>query len=624
MTIDYRTLSNATNTSQGAIDKKWWSLDKKEMSQAVCQIVNFLGQYDSKRQTQYQISTRLYGNTSLMGVNGLSFSKITSVQNALKDRVSYNVVQSAVDTVVAKMSKNKPKPMFLTSGGNYKIQRKAKKLDKFCDGIFYENNYNKLGPQAIVDAAIFGDAFIHVYNHYRRVKWERVIPSELYVDTVDGFYGEPRQLHRVKNIDRQVLIDCFPEKKSKILQTNSASANLTGLYQNVSDQVAVVESWHLPSGPDAGDGIHGIFVDNADILVEEWDRDHFPFANLKWTKRLYGYFGQGGAEQIQNIQLEINKLLWVMQRSQHLMGSFKIWLKNGSKIVKEHLNNDIGTIITGDEQPVYLCPPAVPPEYYTHFQTLKNLAYEQLGVSQLSASSQKPAGLDSGKALREYNDIESDRFMVLGQSYEDLALQLGRLSIEEAKAIFKEEKSYPVKVASKRFVETIDWKDIDLEEDDYVMKMFPVSSLPNDPAGRLQTIQEYIQAGFITPREGRRLMDFPDLEQTENLANSPEDYIHMVLEKIVDDGEYTPPDPNDDLQLAAQLVLEYYAQGKCNNLEEEKLEMLRRFKDQIDLLNQKAMQAMQPPPGAVAPQAAPMPQPQSDLVQNVPGVQGAA
>jgi hypothetical protein len=47
----------------------------------------------------------------------------------------------------------------------------------------------------------------------------------------------------------------------------------------------------------------------------------------------------------------------------------------------------------------------------------------------LSAAAQKPAGLDSGKALREYNDIESDRFMTIGQAYERYYLQLAKLDI---------------------------------------------------------------------------------------------------------------------------------------------------------------------------------------------------
>lgn len=620
MAIDYKSMTNAgQGKTEGPIDKRWWLLPKSELPQALAMIVQTIAQADSKRNTQYQISTRLYGNTNLMGTNGLSFSKIQSVQNALKDRLSYNIVQSGIDTVTSKMAKNKPRPMFLTSGGDWKLQSRAKKLNKFCDGVFYENKAHFMGIDSFRDGAVLGDGLIHVFEYNKRVKWERVIPSELYVDLVEAFDGNPRQMHRVKNVDRQVLIDMFPGKKTKILEANSASADLTATYQNVSDQVTVCESWHLPSGPEATDGIHVISIDKDILFSEDWDKPYFPFAKFTWGKRLYGFWGQGAAEQIQNIQLEINKLLWVKQRSLHLAGSFKILLENGSKIVKEHLTNDIGAIInyTG-VKPEYVIPPVIPMEIDTQINWLKQAGFEQLGISMLSAASQKPAGLNSGKALREYNDIESDRFMVIGQLWEQFFLDLARLSIDVAKNIYEREGSYEVKVPNKRFVETIDWKDIDLDEDQYIMKMFPVSSLPQEPAGRLQTVQEYVQAGFISPRTARRLLDFPDLEQVEDLQNAAEDYLNEVFEKITEEGEYTPPDQFDDLALAEELCLEFIAQGKRNGLEDEKIMMLIKYLSQVRALNAKAQQAMAPPPG-MAPQAAPMAPPQSDMIANVPG-----
>lgn len=621
-TIDYTHFSDGKSTEIGQVyNKKWWKVAKDERAQSVCSIVKMLSEYDGRRQTQYQISTRLYGNLNLMGLNGLSYSKIASVQNSLKDRISYNLVQSVVDTITAKIAKNKPRPLFLTSGGDYKLQRKAKKLEKFMDGTFYENKAYELGTDIFRDACVFGDGIIHVFNHYGRVKFERVIASELYVDWVDSFYGNPTQLHRAKNVDRDVLEDMFPEKKRLIRDCASASADLTGTYQNVADQITVIESWHLPSGPGANDGKHTINLVNGNLLDEEWKHNFFPFAKMSWSKRLYGFYGQGLAEQLQNIQLEINKILWVIQRSMHLAGSFKILLENGSKIVKEHLNNDIGAIInyTG-APPQYIVPQIVPMELYTHLQTLIRQGYEQAGISQLSAASQKPAGLNSGKALREYNNIETDRFMTVGQTYERVFMDVAHLALEIGRDIYEQDNSYSVQVPGKRFLETISWDEVSMEKDQYNLQCYPVSSLPNEPAGRLQTITEYIQAGFMSPRTGRRLLDFPDLEKAEDLANAEEDYLHEILEKIVDDGEYTPPDPFDDLQLARELALQYYSEGKLGNLEPEKLSLLETFISQIDTLMQKAMPAA--PAAPITPQANPQALPTSDLIQNAPGIQG--
>lgn len=643
MALDY-TKFNSDGKSQNDnrnINKRWWQVKKSDRAKSIFAVVTHLARYDDARQRQYEISAKLYGNTQLLGVTGLT-KQGSSQQNTIKERLTYNVVQSAGDTVTSKMVKNKPKPLFLTSGGDWKLHRKAKKLDKFVEGCFYENDAYKLGSKIFREGFVLGDGLVQVFEHYRRVKYERALASELYVDWFESYYGNPRQLHRVKNVDRQVLMDMFPESKRAIEKAKTASFGATSANMQIADQVTVIESWHLPSGPEANDGMHTIGLEEDTLFEEEWKKPFFPFAKFSWGQRLYGYWSQGGAEQIQNIQYEINKILWLIQRSFQLAGTFKVFLAAGSKIVKEHLNNDIGAIAeyVGTE-PKYVVPPIVPMEMYSQLQNLKNAAFEQLGVSQLSAASKKPDGLNSGKALREFNDIESDRFMTIGQAYEDFFLQLARLTVDCAKDIYSREGSYSVKVPGKKFIETIDWKEIDLADDEYYLKIFPVSSLPNDPAGRLQTVQEYVQAGFIGPRTARRLLDFPDLEAVEGLESAKEDYLHMILEKIVDadledestaiEDIYTPPEVDyDDVPLALELALEYYQQGKLNGLPEANLRLLRDFISQLKAplpgqpgpgtpAPQGPMPAPQGGPGLPVPQAQPMPTPQSDLIPNVAG-----
>lgn len=607
-------------------ERRWWMLKGQECADSVAGTLNLIRDAQSFRATQWIVSARLYGNLSPTTLAGVSFSKLAAQQPALRDRISYNLVQSVVDTVVAKITRNRPRPFFLTSGGDYKKQREAKKLNAFLDGVFYENSTHELGRVVFRDAAVWGDGFIHVFAKGGRVCHERVMSSEIFVDDVESLYGTPRQMHRVKQIDRQVLFDMFPDDYGKIANAKPSRTEENGR-SIIADMLTVRESWHLPSGPGADDGKHVITIDGAVLgEVEPWTHQWFPFARCQWSPRLYGYWGQGLAEQLQNIQLEINKLLWVIQRSFHLAGSFKVFIENGSKVVKEHLNNDVGSIInyTGT-MPQYVVPQIVSPEIFAHLQNLINKGYEQAGISQLAASSLKPEGLNSGRAIREFNDIQTDRLHTPAKSYEQMFMDIGRLSIEVVKQIAAEndgKTGYEVRVPGRKSVARVDWKDINLVDDDVVMQCYPVSSLPQDPAGRLQTVQEYLQAGFLSPRQGRRLLDFPDLEQVESLANAEEDYLCSVFDKIVDNGDYTSPDPLDDLNLAKQLCLEYYAQGKNNNLREDRLDMLRTYLQQIKEIEEEVARQMAPPmpmPGMTGePLAPPMPMSPSDLVPNVP------
>jgi hypothetical protein len=405
----------------------------------------------------------------------------------------------------------------------------------------------------------------------------------------------------------------------------AATYDQAGAYQNVSDVVVVRESYHLPSGPDATDGRHVITIDDASLLDEKWEKLYFPFAFFHWNQKPIGFWGQSVCEEIQSDQLEINKALYVLQRSYQLAGSFKVLLANGSKIVKEHLTNDVGAVInyTGTP-PQYITPPIVPVEYYQHIESMIQRAFTKVGVSMLSAGSVKPQGLDSGKALREYNDIESDRFMTVGRNYQKYYLDLAKLDIAVATEIYDEEGEYSVYSVGKNSTTKVDWKDIDLSEDDYVIKEYPVSSLPQDPEGRLQTIQEYAQAGMMSPTTARRLLDFPDLEQVETLANASEEYLNKILEEIVDHGDeedfmYTKPEPFDDLNLALELGLQYYAQGKTNGLEEVKLNFLRQFIEEVKILQGLAATPPPMPMEGSAP-ANPEAAPVSDMLPNAPGV----
>jgi hypothetical protein len=115
------------------------------------------------------------------------------------------------------------------------------------------------------------------------------------------------------------------------------------MFPNIADLVMVREAWHLPSGPEADDGAHIVTIDEHALgPMEKWEKQFFPFARFRWCPRLYGFWSQGGAEQIQGIQTEINGLLQVAQRAMKLSGGFYVLVENGSKVNKNHITNEIG------------------------------------------------------------------------------------------------------------------------------------------------------------------------------------------------------------------------------------------------------------------------------------------
>jgi hypothetical protein len=112
----------------------------------------------------------------------------------------------------------------------------------------------------------------------------------------------------------------------------------------------------------------------------------------------------------------------------------------------------------------------------------------------------------------------------------------------------------------------------------------------------LQKVTEMMQAGIIDPNEGRRLLNYPDLEQSDKLALAAKERIFKTLDDIVDTGKYEPPDPYTDLAEALKIVVQYYNMYAPAGLEESKLELLRTWHQQCLALQSEAMQ---PAPGAM-------------------------
>ncbi len=226
----------------------------------------------------------------------------------------------------------------------------------------------------------------------------------------------------------------------------------------------------------------------------------------------------------------------------------------------------------------------------------------------MAATSAKPAGLNSGKALRMYNDIETERFMSVGMRYEQAFLDAAKQFIDLAREIEDtEEDGLKVKVKGDKFMKTIKWKEVDIDDDKYLMQMFPTNALSKDPSSRLQEVQELMQAGMIGKENGMKLLNFPDLEAFYNMENAGIEDIERQIEMMIDDGEYQSPEPYQNLPLGIQKMQQAYLMYRAQGAPDERLELFRRWiSDADDLMKSAQAAAMQM---AQQSQAAPVPLP---------------
>lgn len=598
----------------------WWEASSKgDLAEQLLDTAAFLKEQQNQRQRAAAIHARMYGNMPIMNFAGTSFSKLTVNVNLPLDRPTMNVIQSCTDTLTSRITQSRPRPVFLTDNSDYKQRSLAKQLNSFTAGELYQTEAYKLGVQVFRDALILGTGALKVIEtDDKRVGLERTLVTELMVDNNDAFYGLPRSMYQLKLIDRSVLKELHPEVKSKIEQAEQAYPDGSNDSQRTaSDLVMVVEAWHLPSSKEATDGRHTIACTSGVIFDEPYEKQDFPFVFFHYSERMAGLWAQGLCEQLQGTQIEINKILITIAKSIALVGVPRVFVEDGSKVVKSHLNDQIGAIVTyRGTKPSYEVAPVVPQEMYAQLQRLIDYAYQQSGVSSLAAQGAKPSGLNSGEAIRNYDDIQSDRFANLQKKYAEFYRELSHKILDKATEIAERDGSYQTIFPDKDGSKEINLPDVKkLTDNPFVIQCYDSSSLPRDPSGRLQKITEMMQAGLISPDEGRRLLDFPDIEQVDKLEAAAEERILKQLDDIVESGSYTPPDPYTNVQLALKLVVQYINLYTACKLEESKAQMLRDWHTSLLMLQQAAMPA--PAPG-MQPQATPEAPPTNPMIPNVP------
>lgn len=572
----------------------WWKAKSKQAYKDVFALLKQLNSDQSFRQEDNFKFMRLYGNYDMNNLRTYQYLK-SEPSASIQNRVTFNIVQSMIDTVVSKVTKNKPKPMFLTDGGDWSLQRKAKKLTQFVEGQYQATEFYAKSAVAFLDACIFGTGALKIFRNGPKIVVERVFIDEIKVPDQEAIYGEPRQMMQTKFIHKDVLKEMCPGKETAIDTVGSdMNVPLQSTLRPNSDMILVTEAWHLPSDKDAKDGRHVISIGNTDLLDEPYEKDYFPFIFFRWGLRPLGFFGQGLAEQLAGLQLEINKILRTIQVSMHLVSVPKVYVEMNSKVVAQHLDNKIGGIVYYSGQPpVEGKLGTIPPELFSHLDRLYSKAYEIAGVSQLSATAAKPAGLNSGKALRIYNDLETERFMSVMNRYERAFLDAARIMIDLAKEISAEEGEFKVKVKGKNFFESIDWKDIELSEEQYIMNVFPISALSTTPAARMQDVQELMQSGFIAQEDALKLLDFPDLQAYYQFKTASGEDIDRLIEQFIDKGEYSTPEPYQNLALGVQKMQQAYLLFKSQGAPEENLELFRRWVEDAQALQEGAVQQAQ-------------------------------
>lgn len=625
-------------------DLRWWrpvpGENEKDPTtfkthQRVMPLVARIRRRTSSRRQMDLYHACLYDDADIGGLGPGGYDSTTFDPSTL----SFNVVRQNVDTLTAQIAKERPLPMPLTSGGNWQQQRRARKYGRFIEGSFEATGVWRMAPQVARDAALFGTGISHNYRVGKKIMHDRIFPWELCIDPREAMYGKPRTVYLRRWVDRLVLAERFPDFADLIEQAQSTAGGEDDWdmgFDSTSDLVLVIESWHLRSGEEASDGAHAICISNATLLREEYSRDYFPFSVLRMSDPLVGWFGTGLGKMLTGIQFTINDTSMKVQEHHAMAGGY-ILVPDGSDLETGHLDNGVGTVLrhTPGMPPTWINPQPVHPDQWNFVMALLPWANNMSGVSQLSAQGQKPSGITAARALEALSDEQSGRFALFSKNHEDYFIDIAWQQFDLQDEIVQEGGNVSVKAVSRvngrRQLDALDFKELRLDRDSFMLMVFPTSMLPKTPAGRIQIVQNLADAGWLSADEAKMLLDFPDFERTQNLAQAAYNLVQKLIERMLDatDTEspeaYTYPEPFMNLDLCISATQQAYLDAKIEGADEKNLKLLSQFIQDARAEKLKAKQADldEAKAAAPAPVAAPVTLPEGPLPGMPPVPPGA-
>lgn len=610
-------------TKREITDIRWWRQEEDACHEHVFANLQKISDQTSLRRQMDLLHACLYDDSEMAGLGPGSYGTLDYEPAQL----AFNVIRQSVDTLSAKIAKNQPLPTPVTSGGNWHQKRRAQKFAKAIEGQFELSGVWRSSPTIARDCGLFGTGITYNYRVGRTIYHDRVLPWELRIDRRESMSGRPRNVYLRRWVDRYVLAERYPEHREKILETESPDAEEFDIgYDDTCDLVLVVEAWHLPSkeiepGDTEHDGWHSICVQNCTLLKEQYSRMTFPFSVLKMQDPVVGWFGTGLAKQLTGLQYTINDTASVVQEAHALSGGY-ILIESGSNVNTDKLQNGRGqALYYNGTPPQWINPEAVNPDTWRFVRDLVPMAFEMSGVSQLSAQSQKPPGVESAVAMNTFNDFETERFALFAKQYEEYHIDVAWQFFDLMEEIQKEYGDLKVRTSTRdrgqRFLQEFDYRKVRLDRKDFTLQVWSTSLLSKKPSAKIQEIEQFINLGWLSQEDGRMLMDFPDLERTTNLLTSAHRIIEAVLEKMLDaedvddDDVYTYPEAAFNLKLCVVKGLQTYLDAKCDGCPDENLQLILQFVDdakaQLGNDNGAPAPMIDPATGAPLPPGAPHP-----------------
>ena len=488
-------------------------MDKNQIISNINTLESRYSAYKSKCLRNLRLFT--YSSTTTLDISesevvGFYQRGTFSTSDDTTSAIQENVIASCIETLCSKIASQKVRPFFNTVNGTFKEMQIAKQAQIFFDMLYEENNVNEIITDAFRNACVFDKGIVKISDDgiTNRLPW--------------NVFFDPRE---VTYNQITYVAEKLPKTPGRILELKY------GIKANRNLDYTVYEYY------DVMEHIKAVYVQELNkVVTHEYKPNIIPYLEIHYTNPVKGDTSQSVVDQLYGIQTQIDELLAVMKDSIAVNPGMTLLVPRSSNIKTNMLSNRTGQIIQYDPIPgqttspvTYATNDIISPQFVQLLDKLKNDAYEIVGISQLSATSQKPSGLNSGVALNTMEDIESSRF-------ETQLNSVVRLYVDVAKAcldIFPPEIDILPDDLNRA---NIKWADIVEARNNMKIQFSAAESLSKDPSEKLKQLVALSQAGVIPQSHIATLMELPDLQSGYNLANNAFNSVYTFIDNVLVSG----------------------------------------------------------------------------------------
>lgn len=478
---------------------------------------------------------------------GFSFAQ----DGDLHQPANVNVIKAAIDTLVSKISNQKCRPYFSSINGTYKTKQVVKQAQQFFDYIFDFENVNQKVSHVFRDACICGTGYIFLNPFTYRL--QVVEPWTIGIQHTETAYGKPTDmLIKFNNYPTSLLEKC--ESKADYVQYC--------IYISLKEHKAYE------------------LINAKEINSIKYEPDVLPYVSVSYCDPVFGRKTTSIVEELNGIQTQIDMINQKIAAAAQLTPANAVYVLEGSSMSSETLSNRTGEVYEiklppgMNSLPIQQVNPApFDPMWQTMLDYYVKQAFESIGLSQLSATGKKPAGVDSGIALSTLEDVESDRFETQLNAFIKLYTDIAKMYIN---VLPSNTDIIPVSENTS----SLKWKDLLKEQGLFKIQYSAATFLSKQPSEKIKQISQMSQVGLIGVEKIAELLDNPDLEDAYSFAQAVHNACNKVIESTIEGEEVDIPKFISYEQLAkdiSQTQNQLYASLSGEKNDKEILEQIDRL-----------------------------------------------